>query len=242
MMNVHTLSILFLGLVLLMATALIQLFRRFLDGGVRMRASAALVGWLLYVGVMGYTGAVASRAGAGPLFLVLPVMLFIALFLTRHPGVRTFASRIPTTWLVGLQSFRVLVEGALYGLYSLGFVPRLLTFEGGNLDILMGLSAPVVAWLYAAGRIDGKAVRLWNWIGIGMLANIVGRAFLTAPGPFHLLATDVPNRAMGLFPFNFLPGFLAPLALSLHVLALRSVPNARPAPAGGAPDAARLSA
>jgi hypothetical protein len=32
---------------------------------------------------------------------------------------------------------------------------------------------------------------------------------------------DVPNLAIGTFPYTFIAGFLAPLALLLHVLSIR---------------------
>lgn len=99
----------------------------------------------------------------------------------------------------------------------------MLTWNGANFDILIGATAPIVAWAYSSGRIDGRAVRLWSWIGIVMLANVMLRAALTAPGRLHLIDAEVPNRALGAFPFVYLPGFLAPLALVLHVLLLRSV-------------------
>jgi hypothetical protein len=38
-----------------------------------------------------------------------------------------------------------------------------------------------------------------------------------------LISTEVPNVAMGFFPYTFIPGFLAPLAVTLHVLAIRAI-------------------
>jgi hypothetical protein len=55
------------------------------------------------------------------------------------------------------------------------------------------------------------------------LTNVVIRAVLTTPGPFNLLHTEVPNRMMGTFPFLFIPGFLVPLAVVLHLLAIRAL-------------------
>jgi hypothetical protein len=224
-MTIQSLSTLFLGFVLVMASIVIALFSRFLDGRSRITAIGVFIAWLLYVGLMGYTGVIRSATPPGPLFLVVPAALFMILFLTRHPRIRTFARSVPVGWLIGLQSFRVFVEWELHALYQLGLVPRMLTFVGANFDILIGVSAPIIAWLYATGKINARAVRLWSWIGIAMLANVFVRALLSFPGPLHLLHTEVPNKALATFPFDFLPGFLVPLALYLHVLVLRAVPN-----------------
>jgi hypothetical protein len=49
------------------------------------------------------------------------------------------------------------------------------------------------------------------------------RAVLTAPGPFNLIHAEVPNLMMGTFPYLFIPGFFLPLAVVLHVLAIRAI-------------------
>lgn len=227
-MTLQTISATFLALVTAMAAIVIGLFARHLNGIVRIIAISVFIAWLLYVGIMGYAGVIGLSTPPGPLFLVVPVILFMALFLTRNLDVRDFARSVPVTWLIGLQGFRIVVEWELHALYKVGLLPRMLTFEGANFDILMGLSAPLVAWLYATGKIGVRAMRLWNWLGIVMLTNVFVRAFLTFPGPLHLLHTEVPNKAVGIFPFQFLAGFLAPLALYLHVLVLRSVSKPEP--------------
>ncbi|HUZ90515.1 MAG TPA: hypothetical protein VMU78_01230 [Methylocella sp.] len=134
------------------------------------------------------------------------------------------ALAIPVSILIGAQIFRIGVELFLHQLWLADLAPRMLTFEGANYDILVGLSAPLVAWLYAKGRIGERAALAWNALGLVMLINIAVRALLTAPGALHLIATDLPDRAIGTFPFSYIPGFMAPLALTRHVR--RSAPCA----------------
>jgi uncharacterized membrane protein len=97
----------------------------------------------------------------------------------------------------------------------------MLTFEGANVDIYIGVSAVLVAWISTKGRLGLKVALAWNLLGLLALTNVVIRAVLTTPGPFHLIHTIVRNRMMGTFPFLFIPGFFVPLAVVLHVLALR---------------------
>jgi hypothetical protein len=200
--------------------------------------------WLIYAGALGYLGVVAnpSLRPPGPAMLLLPVFLFVALYLARTDGALRVASSIPLEWLMGLQVFRVFVELFLHQLWHNGLAPRMLTYEGANFDIVIGLSAPLIAWLYARGSVRDKAALAWNILGLAMLANVAVRALLTAPGPFQLLTSDVPNLAIGTFPFTYIPGFLAPLALVLHVLSIRALRarmrRARPVPSLGEPAAA----
>jgi hypothetical protein len=60
-------------------------------------------------------------------------------------------------------------------------------------------------------------------LGLLAVTNVVTRAVLTSPGPFNLIHAEVPNRMFDTFPFMFIPGFFVPLAVTLHVLAIRAI-------------------
>ena len=68
-----------------------------------------------------------------------------------------------------------------------------------------------------------KLALTWNVLSLLALTNVVIRAVLTAPGPFNLIHAEVPNLMMGTFPFLLIPGFFVPLAVVLHVLAIRAI-------------------
>jgi hypothetical protein len=85
------------------------------------------------------------------------------------------------------------------------------------------LSAPIIAWIATRGRLGLRLAMGWNVLGLLSLANAAASAVLT--GPLKLISTEVPNVAMGIFPYAFIPGFLAPLAVTLHVLAIRAIAN-----------------
>ena len=129
----------------------------------------------------------------------------------------------PLWVLIGTQAFRVGVELFIHQLWIDGLAPKMLTFAGANVDIYIGASAPVIAWLSMRGGWGQRLALLWNLLGLLSLANVVTRAVLTAPGPLNLIHAEVPNRMIGTFPFMFIPGFFVPLAVVLHVLAIRSI-------------------
>jgi hypothetical protein len=196
--------------------------------------------WLAYVGALSASGLIRDPGLRPPgiVYVFLPVVLFMVAFAVRSKAGALVASRVPVVLLIGAQSFRVAVELGLHRLGNEGLVPSLMTYEGGNLDIFIGLSAPIVAWLVASGRMGRRAALAWNVVGLLALANVAMRAVLTAPGPLHLWPSDVPNVAIGFFPYTYLAGFFAPLAVLLHILsirALRSSPDMglRIAAAGG---------
>ena len=175
--------------------------------------------------MLGYRGAIAGGllGVPGPALLVVPLIAFVALFLARSPEAKQVALSIPLWLLLGAQTFRIGVELFLHRLWLDGMAPRMLTYEGANFDMIVGLSAPIVVWAYWRGRIGERAALAWNIVGLAMLANVALRALLTAPGPLNFLHAEIPNTAIGTFPFTYIPGFFAPLALVLHVLAIRAL-------------------
>jgi hypothetical protein len=209
--------------VLLLAGAVLLSARRYLSAAHAQVVMLGLPAWLLYVGLLSWTGVIADLTLRPPgiLFVLLPVFLFIGLFAVRSQAGLQAAVGLPIGLLIGAQVFRVPVEIGLHRLWAEGLVPRLMTYEGGNVDLFVGLTAPLVAWLAARGAAGRRLAVGWNVVGLLALLNIIVRSALTAPGPFHLLESEVPNLAIATFPFTFLAGFFAPMAVLLHVLSLR---------------------
>jgi len=220
-------TILFCGFVVLMAAVVIGLNVRYLGRRTAGIVAAGLLGWFLYIGSIGYFGVIRNIAmrPPGPVFLFLPVVVLLVLFIvrTRSADGERLAQAFPLWILLGTQVFRVGVELFLHQLWQAGLIPRMLTFAGANVDIYVGASAPLIAWIATRGRMGRHIALGWNVLGLLALANVVTRAVLTAPGPFHLIHAEVPNLMIGTFPFLFIPGFFVPLAVVLHVLAIRAI-------------------
>ena len=216
---------LFLGFVATMATVVVALIARYLN---RQAAFSVLVGlsvWFFYAGLIGYFGVVKNTAMRPPgiAFLVVPILCFLIFFIVRFSADARVALAFPLWIILITQCFRIGVELFLHQLWIDGLVPKMLTFEGANVDIFIGASAPLIAWVSTRGRLGMRLALTWNVLGLLALANVVIRAVLTAPGPFNLIHAQVPNLMFGTFPFMFIPGFFVPLAVVLHVLAIRAI-------------------
>lgn len=211
---------LFLGFLAIVVLATIAITARYLGRGAAMGVVVGLVVWFLYIGVLVFFGIPQSTTLPGGLFILVPVVLFIIGFVVRTAGTET-AMAFPLWLLLGAQSFRIVVELFLHQIYVEGLIPKMLTYQGANLDIYIGASAPIIALWASQGKL--KLARLWNVLGISTLTNVVVRAVMTAPGPLNHIHTQVPNLMMGRFPYLLIPGFLMPLAVVLHVLAIQSV-------------------
>jgi hypothetical protein len=196
---------------------------RYLPPGYRARFITGFGGWSVFAAAFGVSGILANATLRPPaiVYAFISTVALVALLARSRAGA-VIASSIPVAVLIGAESLRVIVELFLERLWHAGQLPRMLTFHGANFDILIGISAPVVAVLYARHAIDARAALVWNVVGIVSLANVVMRNVLISPA-FHLISTEVPNAAIGSFPYSFIPTLIVPLALALHVLAIRSL-------------------
>jgi hypothetical protein len=218
-------SALFLGFVAMTVIVVIALIARYITRRAAFRVLAALSVWFIYAGLMGYFGVVKNTAMRPPgiAFIVVPILLFLILFIVRSSASARVALAFPLWIVLAAQCFRIGVELFLHRLWIEGLVPKMLTFAGANVDIYIGASAPLIAWLSTRGRLGMRLALAWNVLGLLALTNVVIRAVLTAPGPFNLIHAEVPNRMMRRFPFLFIPGVFVPLAVVPHVLAIRAI-------------------
>jgi len=196
--------------------------------GVRV-AGMALVGWLALTGMLAERGFFDDFQSIPPrLVLALGPPLLTLLALTFSRRIAPLLAALPPAWPVAAQTFRIPVEIVLWRLAVAGVIPELLSFTGRNVDILVGLTAPVVAYACFVRRAWPARVAVWwNWAGIVILLNVVVHAQLSAPTPWRLFETDPPTTFLADWPYIWLPDFLVPLAWLLHAVSLRQLRSRR---------------
>lgn len=181
--------------------------------------------WLLVQGAIALSGFYIVTHTVPPRFLLLvapPLLLIAALFFTKSG--RQFIDGLDLKYLTLLHAVRVPVELVLFSLFIHRYVPELMTFEGRNLDILSGLTAPVIYYfVFVSKRFGYRALLAWNIVCLLLLFNIVTHAILSSPTVFQQLAFDQPNVGVLYFPFVFLPAIVVPLVLFSHLAALRQL-------------------
>ena len=116
-----------------------------------------------------------------------------------------------------LHIVRIPVEIVLFGLFLNEMIPELMTFEGRNFDIVMGIMAPVVAFLIFKKRISKKVLLAWNVIGLFLVTFILVNGILSAELPFQQFAFDQPNRGISYFPYVLLPATVVPIVIWTHL-------------------------
>ena len=189
------------------------------------RTGLVLLVLLLVQAVLGLSGFFRMTDTRPPRLALLlgPPLLIVILLFNTTTG-RRFLDGLRLQTLTLLHVVRIPVELVLFGLYLHHGVPKLMTFEGRNWDMLAGLTAPV-AWYFAfrSRQLGRRGLLLWNLLGLASLLNIVVNGVLSAPSPFQQFAFEQPNVAILHFPFGWLPGCVVPVVLLAHLVAFRQL-------------------
>ena len=154
------------------------------------------------------------------LAILPPALIIISIFLL--PAGKKFLENASLSALTIIHITRILVETCLWFLFMHKTIPRLMTFEGRNFDILSGISAPFV-WYYAFIKrtMSRKLLIAWNLFCLALVLNVVIHGILAAPSVFQKLAFDQPNVAVLYFPFIWLPAFVVPVVIFSHLVCLK---------------------
>jgi hypothetical protein len=184
-----------------------------------------LIGWLIFSAVISFSGMLLDFGATPPkiFVIVLPAVLMV-IYISISTRVNKLLTVIPAGWLVYIQSYRILVELALWLLFMKNIIPVQMTFEGLNYDILIGLSAPLIGYYaLSADKWPRIVALLWNFAGLLMVTNIFIIALLSTPSPLRQFFNEPPNTMVAYFPFVWIPAFIVPFAYLMHVLSIKQI-------------------
>lgn len=221
----NTTQWLFIAFVLITSGGVVAVTAKCVGTRAALIVALGLAAWFAYVAALSYFGVLRRSEGRPPgaFFILAPVLgglITAALLSVTKTGTRLVMT-VPLALAIGGQVFRLGVELFIHKMWAEGLVPRMLTFNGANVDIYVALTAPVIAVLALNRRWGPVVAWTWNVAGLLALANVVVRAILSTPGPLDVLHTEPPNAMFVTFPFMFIPAFFVPLAVTLHLIAIR---------------------
>lgn len=183
---------------------------------------AFILGWLALANVLGMAGVFAER---NLTFLVwifgfgVPYLTMKIISSSRTLGM--VADSLPNQWIIGIQVYRLLGVVFLF-LYRDGLMPGEFALPSGIGDIVVGITAPFVAFLFLIkSKYAANAGKLWNYIGIADLVLALAMGALTAPTLLQSLSFGSPNTLIISYPLVIIPTFAVPFAFLLHLVSLR---------------------
>ncbi len=192
--------------------------------------TASLILWLAILALSAYQGFFFYWETFPPRVVytfIPPLIVIIALLFSRLFGL--VLRVLPAAWLIYIQGFRVVMELFLWLGYRGGYVPVQMTFEWLNYDIVVGITAFMAGFVFfGRGRRRRLEGIIWNVFGILLLVNIVVIAVFSAPSPARVFTNEPANVFVALAPFIWIPGFIVPFALAMHLFSLKQLLFFRP--------------
>ncbi|HEX4374435.1 MAG TPA: hypothetical protein VHZ50_14130 [Puia sp.] len=184
-----------------------------------------LSAWLILKAIISLSGFYTVTNNMPPrssLLIFPPIIFIIILFIT--PKGKKYIDSLNIKTLTILHTIRLPLEIVLFMLFVQKVVPRVMTFEGRNFDIISGITAPLIFYIgFYAMKIGRISILFWNFFCLGLLINIVILAILSAPFPCQKFAFDQPNIAMLYFPYVWLPCCVVPIVLFSHLVSIRQL-------------------
>jgi hypothetical protein len=181
--------------------------------------------WLIYLSVLSYTEVLTdfSLPPKMPLLVVLPLIILIVISLFKKVTT-DFVTTTSISWLIYIQSFRIIVELIIWGAHKQGIVPLITTFEGYNYDILVGLTAVPLAYYAKREKISPMILLFWNIASLLILANTVRLFISSAYFPIEIGLDDhIVGPEFARLPYLLIAGFFMPLAVYIHALSIKQL-------------------
>lgn len=224
--------VLFVGLVLLMATLTLVAVHR--AGSANQELVSTSRHWTVLTGIglaiwLTLTYRLATRGIAADFSrFPSPFMMLLAGFTIFNiwlniisPFGKRLASGLSLNILFGFQVFRLGLEFLLMLFHQQGLAPIQVTLEGRNWDIITGVLALLVLVSFKDKPLSRSAYLALNLIGMGLVLNVAIISILSLPTPMQLFTED--NTWITRAPYIWLPTFLVQLAIAGHLLSFRKL-------------------
>lgn len=137
---------------------------------------------------------------------IVPLVFMYLLYSSAK--INKVVMKMTKQWFVNIHFFRVFIELMLWFMFFDGIIPKQLTFEGMNFDLVFGLSAPFIAYrCFKSKEWSMRVAIIWNVLGALSLVWVTLLSLLSTEGPFYIFTDAIPNRLAIQFPFIWLQTF-----------------------------------
>jgi hypothetical protein len=145
---------------------------------------------------------------------VLTPMILFAVWFAGSSAFREFTLALNPRVLTMIHGWRT-AGLAMVALGAYGVLPNLFALSAGYGDIVIGLTAFLVALNLANPEHRGSFI-LWQLLGVADLVNAVLLGTLS-----HVIDPHgIPTSAMTVLPMSLIPTFGVPLLLILHIISI----------------------
>jgi len=204
--------------ILFILTWIVTIVFYYYANGKAKRSTIIILAWSILHSLLAYSGFYQNTTDIPPRFglVLIPVIVLIIYGLLPNQQ-RWFLEHRNSIIATFSHIVRVTVELCLFGLFTHKMIPELMTFEGWNFDIIIGITASIIGFLLLKQKSNKTLLVIWNVIGLLLVSSIMFMGILSAELPFQQLGFDQPNRAVIYFPFILLPAVIVPIVIWTHL-------------------------
>jgi len=203
---------------LFIATCILTIGLFYYSNGKPKRLTFLIILWSMVQSALAYVGFYQITDSIPPRFGLVLIPATVLIIFGLLPKQQEWVSeKRDTTVSTFLHSVRLPVEIVLFGLFTNKMIPELMTFEGRNYDIILGITAPIIGWLFIKKKVNKQVLLLWNIVGLAFVLFILVNGILSAALPFQQFGFEQPNRALNYFPFVLLPATIVPIVIWTHL-------------------------
>lgn len=180
-----------------------------------------IVAWIFLISVQTFNGYFTNLSGFPrlPMFVLLSMSIVVMAFV--WPRARAIVMEMPITTLHYLHIIRVPLSMVLWWLAVSNAIPMDMTFEGSNLDIISGISAPFAAVFMVGARSKSRiGAVIWNLLALGLLINAAVLSISYLPYFYTPNGGEMGNLGVFYFPYVLLPTFVLPSIVFSHIASL----------------------
>ncbi len=188
--------------------------------------SLGIIIWLVTHSLLAYSGFYSSSFDLPPrgfLLITPPLVAIITLLIFLWKS--NYFKQLSLETMTHIHVFRFPLELiVLTALASSGKIPEIMTYNGSNPDIIVGITAPIVAYLYFTKKsISINILLAWHIVSLLLLINISSIAILSLPYPFQQFGLDQPNIAVLHLPYIILPSLLVAVSYFCHIISIHKI-------------------
>ncbi len=179
--------------------------------------------WQVYLAIMGSMDFIQSYSFPPrfALTMIVPAFIFTGVFVYKNRNAEWLLN-LPTKQIFYFQSFRILVESLFVASVAAGILHKEASIEGYNYDMVYAITVPIVGLVAFHGdNFNLRLVRLWNYLGLAVLATVIF-VFMTSIYKPELYGANEPLLPLEAitYPYGLVAGCLMPIAVFMHVLSI----------------------
>jgi len=188
------------------------------SNGKQTKLTILIIVWSIAQSILAYTGFYEVVDGMPPRFALILIPTALVIIYSLLPNQQKWIIENRNIQIsTFLHGVRLPVEIVLHSLFTFKLVPEMMTYSGLNYDIVMGISTPIIGYLYFKKTLRKSILLVWNIIGLILILTILFIGIFSAELPFQLFNFDQPNQAVIYFPFVLLPATIVPIVIWTHI-------------------------